>query len=43
MYNQYSPLEFVTNLSVVRYGGTAAEKQAAELIASEIAKAGGKA
>ena len=43
MYNQYSPLEFVKNLSFVRYGGTAAEKQAAELIKGEIEKAGGKA
>lgn len=43
MYNQYSPLEFVKNLSFVRYGGTPAEKQAADFIAAEIEKAGGKA
>ena len=43
MYSKFSPLEFVKNLSFVRYGGTPAEKQAAEYIASEIKKAGGKA
>lgn len=43
MYNCYSPLEFVKNLSFVRYGGTAAEMQAAEFIKGEIEKAGGKA
>ena len=43
MYNDYSPLEFVKNLSFVRYGGTAAEKQAADMIAAEIEKAGGNA
>jgi len=43
MYNSYSPLEFVKNLSFVRYGGTAAEKQAAEFIKAEIEKAGGNA
>ena len=43
MYNNYSPLEFVEKLSFVRYGGTAAEKQAAEIIMAEIEKAGGKA
>ena len=42
MYNAYSPLEFVRNLSFVRYGGTAAEKKAAEFIAGEVEKAGGK-
>lgn len=43
MYNSYSPLEFVKKLSFVRYGGTAAEMQAAEFIKGEIEKAGGKA
>ena len=43
MYNSYSPLEFVKNLSFVLYGGTAAEKQAAEFIKAEIEKAGGNA
>ncbi|MBQ9951493.1 MAG: Zn-dependent exopeptidase M28 [Clostridia bacterium] len=43
MYNNYSPLEFVEKLSFVRYGGTPAEKQAAEFIMGEIEKAGGKA
>lgn len=43
MYNTYSPLEYVKNLSFVRYGGTPAEKQAAEIIKAEIEKAGGKA
>ena len=43
MYQNYSPLEFVKNLSFVRYGGTAAEKQAAEFIKGEIEKAGGSA
>ena len=43
MYNTFSPLEFVKNLSFVRYGGTPAEKQAAELIKAEIEKAGGQA
>ena len=43
MYNTFSPLEFVKNLSFVRYGGTPAEKQAAELIKAEIEKAGGNA
>lgn len=42
MFNTYSPLEFVKNLSFVRYGGTPAEKQAAEFIMGEIEKAGGK-
>ena len=43
MYNTYSPLEFVEKLSFVRYGGTPAEKQAADFILSEVEKAGGKA
>lgn len=30
-YTDYSPLEFVKELSFIRYGGTPAEKQAAEL------------
>ena len=38
MYNNYSPLEFVKNLSFVRYGGTPAEKQAAEYIKAEVEK-----
>ncbi|MBR4887584.1 MAG: Zn-dependent exopeptidase M28 [Clostridia bacterium] len=43
MYSNYSPLKFVEDLSFVRYGGTAAEKKAADFIAGEIEKAGGKA
>jgi len=43
MFNNYSPLEFVEKLSFVRYGGTPAEKQAAEFIKGEIEKAGGQA
>ena len=42
-YEQYSPLQFVENLSFARYGGTAEEKKAAALIAAEVEKAGGKA
>ncbi len=43
MYNAFSPYEFVKNLSFVRYGGTPAEKQAAEYIKAEIEKYGGNA
>ena len=43
MYGKFSPLEFVKDLSFVRYGGTPAEKQAAEYIKSAIEKAGGTA
>ena len=43
MYSAYSPYEFVKDLSFVRYGGTPAEKQAAEYIAAQVEKAGGKA
>jgi len=43
MYNEYSPLKFVENLAFVRYGGTEAEKKAAQIIAAEVEKAGGKA
>jgi len=43
MYNEFSPLKFVEELSFVRYGGTPAEKQAAEYIKSCVEKAGGKA
>ena len=43
MYNDFSAYEFVKNLSFVRYGGTAAEKQAAEYIKAEIEKNGGSA
>ena len=43
MSNQtFSPLKFVENLSFIRYGGTADEQRAAELILSEIEAAGGK-
>ena len=41
--NSYNPMNFVKALSFVRYGGTAAEKQAADYIAAEIEKAGGAA
>ncbi len=40
--SNFAPLEFVEKLSFVRYGGTPAEKQAAELILSEVEAAGGK-
>jgi len=35
-YNNYSPLQFVEELSFPRYGGTAAEKKAAEMIAAKV-------
>ena len=35
-YNTYSPLQFVEELSFPRYGGTAAEKKAAEMIAAKV-------
>ena len=38
----FAPLNFVEKLSFVRYGGTPAEKQAADFILSEIEAAGGK-
>jgi len=41
--NSYNPMDFVKALSFVRYGGTAAEKQAADYIAAEIEKVGGTA
>lgn len=40
--NNFAPLNFVEKLSFVRYGGTPAEKQAADFILSEIEAAGGK-
>ena len=43
MFKNYSPLAFVEKLSFVRYGGTEAEKQAAEIIKAEIEQAGGAA
>ena len=43
MYKDYSPLQFVEKLSFVRYGGTAAELKAANIIMEDIEKAGGKA
>jgi hypothetical protein len=42
-YIEYSPLQFVKDLSYVRYGGTPAEKQAAEFILSKVEACGGKA
>lgn len=41
-YNSYSPLKFVEDLAFVRYGGTEAEKKAAEMILAEIEASGGK-
>ncbi len=38
----YSPLKFVESLAFIRYGGTEAEKKAAELILAEIEASGGK-
>ena len=43
MYSKFSPIEYVEKLSFVRYGGTPAEKQAAEFIKGEVEKAGGTA
>ena len=40
--SNYSPLAFVEKLSFVRYGGTAAEKKAADMILADIEAAGGK-
>lgn len=37
----FSPLTFVKNLSFVRYGGTEQEKDAAQMILKELARAGG--
>lgn len=42
-YADYSPLEFVKELSFIRYGGTPAEKQAAELIQAKVTACGGTA
>lgn len=42
-YANYSPLEFVKELSFIRYGGTQEEHQAAELIRSKVAACGGTA
>ena len=42
-YTDYSPLEFVKELSFIRYGGTPAEKQAAELIQAKATACGGTA
>lgn len=41
-YCSYSPLKFVESLSFIRYGGTEAEKRAAELILAEVEASGGK-
>ena len=42
-YADYSPLEFVKELSFIRYGGTPSEKQAAELIQAKVTACGGTA
>ena len=42
-YEQFSPLNYVQNLSFARYGGTAEELKAANYIADEIKNAGGEA
>lgn len=39
----YSPLAFVRSLAHVRYGGTPAEREAADLIVAEAVRAGGNA
>lgn len=41
-YSSYSPLKFVEDLSFIRYGGTPAEKKAAEMILAEVEASGGK-
>ncbi len=38
----FSAYELVKNLSFIRYGGTAAEEKAAQLLAEEVKKAGGE-
>lgn len=40
-FANYSPLQFVDSLAFVRYGGTDAEKKAAEMILAEIEASGG--